>query len=171
MRDDPRSHGLWEASAPPPPATAPLAGDVAVEVAIVGGGFTGLSAALHLAEAGTSVALLEGVEIGFGGSGRNVGLVNAGLWVMPEALPAVLGEVHGPRLLDLLGQAPQAVFDLVARHGMDCQAEHAGTLHCAVGPKGLAEVAERARQWRARGADVELLDGAETARRSSRAPA
>ena len=165
MRDDPRSHGLWEASAPPPPATAPLAGDVTAEVAVVGGGFTGLSAALHLAEAGTSVALLEGVEIGFGGSGRNVGLVNAGLWVMPEALPAVLGDVHGPRLLDLLGHAPQAVFDLVARHGIDCQAEHAGTLHCGVGPKGLAEVAERARQWQARGAAVELLDAAETARR------
>ena len=165
MRDDPRSHGLWEASAPPPPATAPLAGDVSAEVAIVGGGFTGLSAALHLAEAGTSVALLEGVEIGFGGSGRNVGLVNAGLWVMPEAVPTVLGDLHGPRLLDLLGQAPQAVFDLVARHGIDCEAEHAGTLHCAVGPKGLAEVTERARQWQARGAAVDLLDAGETARR------
>lgn len=165
MRDDPRSHGLWEASAPPPPATTPLAGDHSADVAIVGGGFTGLSAALHLAEAGASVALLEGVEIGFGGSGRNVGLVNAGLWVMPEALPGALGEVHGRRLLDLLGGAPQAVFDLVARHGIDCQAVHAGTLHCAVGPKGLAEVAERARQWQAHGAPVTLLDAEETARR------
>ena len=165
MRDDPRSHGLWEASAPPPPATAPLAGPVSAEVAVVGGGFTGLSAALHLAEAGAAVALLEGVEIGFGGSGRNVGLVNAGLWVMPDEVPALLGEVYGPRLLDLLGAAPRAVFDLVARHGIDCQAEPAGTLHCAVGRKGLAEVTERARQWAARGAPVELLDATETARR------
>ena len=165
MRDDPRSHGLWEASAPPPPATAPLAGDLTADVAVVGGGFTGLSAALHLAEGGASVALLEGVEIGFGGSGRNVGLVNAGMWVMPDDLPAALGAEHGRRLLDLLGGAPRAVFDLVDRHGIDCEAERAGTLHCAVGPKGLAEVAERARQWQARGAPVEVLDAAETARR------
>ena len=165
MRDDPRSHGLWEASAPPPPATTALAGEVVADVAVVGGGFTGLSAALHLAEAGAAVALLEGVEIGFGGSGRNVGLVNAGMWVMPDDLPAALGAVHGGRLLELLGDAPQAVFDLVARHGIACQAERAGTLHCAVGPKGLAEIAERARQWQARGAPVAILDAAETARR------
>ncbi|MGI3902055.1 MAG: NAD(P)/FAD-dependent oxidoreductase [Janthinobacterium lividum] len=165
MRDDPRSHGLWEASAPPPPATWPLSGDVTADVAIVGGGFTGLSAALHLAEGGADVVLLEGVEIGFGGSGRNVGLVNAGLWVMPDALAGTLGDVYGPRLLALLGDGPRAVFDLVARHGMGCEIERAGTLHCAVGAEGLVEVTERARQWQARGASVDLLDAAETARR------
>ncbi len=165
MRDDPLSHGLWEASAPPPPVTAPLAGDVTADVAIVGGGFTGLSAALHLAEAGASVALLESVEIGFGGSGRNVGLVNAGLWVMPDTLAGSLGDVYGSRLLTLLGDAPRAVFDLVARHRMDCEIERAGTLHCAVGAEGLAEVTERARQWQARGAPVDLLDAAQTAQR------
>ena len=49
MRGALRSHGLWERSAPPAPETGPLAGDVEVDVAIVGGGYTGLSAALHLA--------------------------------------------------------------------------------------------------------------------------
>lgn len=165
MRDDPRSHGLWEASAPPAPDTAPLRSDLTADVVVVGGGFTGLSAALHLAEGGASVAVLEGVEVGFGGSGRNVGLVNAGLWVMPDELPAALGNVHGRRLLDALGAAPGVVFDLVEKHGMDCEVERAGTLHCAVGPKGLADVTERARQWRERGAPVALLDAAETARR------
>ncbi len=164
MKDDPRSHGLWERSAPPPPATAALAADIAADVAVIGAGFTGLSAALHLAEAGADVAVLEGVEIGFGGSGRNAGLVNAGLWVMPDELPAALGEVYGNRLLALLGEAPAAVFDLVARHSIPCEAERAGTLHCAAGTKGLAEVTERGRQWRARGAAVELIDAAETAR-------
>ena len=165
MRGDPSSHGLWERSAPPPPATAPLGQDLAVDVAIVGAGFTGLSAALHLAEAGVSVAVLEAVEIGFGGSGRNVGLVNAGMWVMPDDLPAALGEPHGRRLLDLLGNAPAAVFDLVARREIACEVARTGTLHCAVGPKGVAEIAERARQWQAHGARVELLDADETARR------
>ncbi|TCZ63302.1 NAD(P)/FAD-dependent oxidoreductase [Roseicella aquatilis] len=166
MQGDPRSHGLWERSAPPPPATAPLERDTEAEVAIIGAGFTGLSAALHLAQGGAAAVVLEGAEIGFGGSGRNVGLVNAGLWVMPEELPAVLGAPHGARLLDLLGDAPRAVFDLVERHGIDCEAERQGTLHCGVGRRGLRELEERARQWQARGAPVRLLDRAETARRT-----
>lgn len=48
--------------------------------------YTGLSTALHLAERGVDAVVLEAVEIGFGGAGRNVGLVNAGMWVMPEEL-------------------------------------------------------------------------------------
>ena len=165
MKGDPRSHGLWEQSAPPPPRTEALQGDVAADVAIVGGGFTGCSAALHLSEGGARVALLEAAEIGFGGSGRNVGLVNAGMWVMPDELPVALGERHGARLLTLLGDAPRVVFDLVARHGIDCEVERQGTLHCAVGRKGLAEIRERARQWQAHGAPVRLLDAAETQRK------
>ena len=165
MQGDPRSHGLWERSAPPPPATSPLAGEIEVDVAVVGAGFTGCSAALHLAEGGASVAVLEGAEIGFGGSGRNVGLVNAGMWVMPQDLPAALGQPHGERLLDLLGNAPAAVFELVERHGIACEPERQGTLHCAVGRAGLRELEERARQWQARGAPVELLDAAATAQR------
>ncbi len=164
MKGDPRSHGLWEQSAPPPPATPPLDHDTAVDVAVVGAGFTGLSAALHLAQGGARVAVLEAAEIGFGASGRNVGLVNAGMWVMPDALPGVLGPVHGARLLDLLGEAPAVVFDLVERHQIQCEPERRGTLHCAVGSTGLAELTERARQWRARGAPVHLLDAGETAR-------
>ncbi|MFT7757743.1 UNVERIFIED_CONTAM: FAD-dependent oxidoreductase, partial [Salmonella enterica subsp. enterica serovar Enteritidis] len=54
-----------------------MAGNISVDVAVIGAGFTGLSAALHLAETGTSVAVLDAVDIGYGGSGRNVGLVNA----------------------------------------------------------------------------------------------
>ena len=109
MQGDPRSHGLWERSAPPPPATAPLEHDAEAEVAVVGAGFAGLSAALHLAGGGASVAVLEGAEIGFGGSGRNVGLVNAGMWAMPDDLPAALGVTHGQRLLDLFGSIVPAL--------------------------------------------------------------
>jgi glycine/D-amino acid oxidase-like deaminating enzyme len=165
MNNDPRSHGLWERTSPPPPATHPLSQDARADVAIVGAGLTGLSAALHLAQGGARVVVLEAAEIGFGGSGRNVGLVNAGMWVMPDQLPAVLGDVYGPRLLDLLGNAPGVVFDLIARHAIACEATRSGTLHCAVGTGGLDELKERARQWQARGAPVRLLDAGETARK------
>ncbi len=162
MMGDSRSHGLWEASAPAAVSAVPLTGHIAVDAVIVGGGFTGLSAALHLAEAGASVAVLEAFEIGFGASGRNVGLVNAGMWMMPSLVSEKLGKIYGERLLDALGQAPAVVFELVERHGMDCQAVHEGTLHCAVGVSGLRQITERARQWRERGAPVELLDAART---------
>jgi glycine/D-amino acid oxidase-like deaminating enzyme len=163
MQNDPRSHGLWERTAPPAPETVPLAGDVKADVAVIGGGYTGLSTALHAARRGMKVVVLEGVEIGFGGSGRNVGLVNAGMWVMPDIVPATLGAEHGERLLGLLGDAPKAVFDLVAEYGIACELETSGTLHCAVGAAGLDEIRQRAAQWQRRGANVRLLDADETA--------
>ncbi|KMO33792.1 FAD-dependent oxidoreductase [Methylobacterium tarhaniae] len=163
MNNDPRSHGLWERTAPPAPDTQALRGDATADVAIVGAGYTGLSAALHLAQAGARVTVLEGEAIGFGGSGRNVGLVNAGLWVKPDLVPAALGPERGERLLALLGAAPRRVFDLIAEHRIPCEAQNTGTLHCAVGAKGLADLEDRARQWQARGAPVRLLDAAEAA--------
>src|SRR5690606_31806544 len=118
--------------------------------------FTGLSAALHLAEAGARVIVLEAEEMGYGGSGRNVGLVNAGMWAMPSVLINTLGKEYGSRLIEGLGGAPSLVFDLISRHGIACEARRAGTLHCAVGHAGLKEIAERARQWQALGAPVHL---------------
>lgn len=161
MLDDPKTHGLWEMTAPPAPQTFPLRGEAMVDVAVVGAGYTGLAAALALAGAGARVAVLEAVAPGFGGAGRNVGLVNAGLWLMPDAIVAALGPERGERLLALLGDAPRRVFDLIARHAIACEAEPAGTLHCAVGRAGHAEIAARAAQWQARGAPVRLLDAQE----------
>lgn len=165
MQNDPHSHGLWEKTAPAAPATGALAGDLKADAVVVSAGYTGLSAALHLAAAGASVVVLDAAEVGFGGSGRNVGLVNAGLWIMPDDMPAILGREHGERMLAALGEGPDVVFELIRRHGIDCEAEHAGTLHCAADAAGLKELGERERQWQARGAPVRLLDAAETAAR------
>jgi glycine/D-amino acid oxidase-like deaminating enzyme len=163
MQNDPRSHGLWELTSPAAPATDPLVGETKAHVVVVGGGYTGLSTTLHLAEGGADVVLLEAVEIGFGGAGRNVGLVNAGTWLMPSELPRLLGPVFGERLLNALGNAPQLVFELIERHQIQCDVERSGTLHCAVGERGLAELKQRVAQWTARGAPVRLLAAAETA--------
>lgn len=165
MLNNPRSHGLWEKSAPAAPVTPALKGDLAVDVVVVGGGFTGLSTALNLAERGTKVAVLEGVEIGFGGSGRNVGLVNAGMWVMPDDLPGVLGQKYGDRLLETLGNGPDMVFERISKHNIECEAIRTGTLHCGFGASGLRELENRAEQWQRRGAPVTLLNAEETARK------
>ena len=77
MLDNARSHGLWELTAPPAPETAELRGSIKVDTAIVGGGYTGLSAALHLAEGGAYVALLEAVESVLAGP------AGTSVWSMP----------------------------------------------------------------------------------------
>lgn len=166
MLNDPRTHGLWQRTAPPAPSTDPLREEIVADVVVIGAGYTGLSASLHLSEKGVSVVVLDAAGIGFGGAGRNVGLVNAGLWITPDAVNAALGRPYGERLLDLLGAAPQLVFDLVATHGIDCEATRAGTLHCGVGRAGFAQLEQRATQWLARSAPVQLLNEAETAART-----
>ncbi|MEA3197106.1 MAG: hypothetical protein QOF32_1158 [Gammaproteobacteria bacterium] len=155
--------GLWEDTAPSPPTTSAIREPVTVDVVVIGAGYTGLSAALHLALAGASVAVLESFDVGFGGSGRNVGLVNAGMWVSPDEVRATLGEVYGERLLQVLGDAPKLVFQLIDKYGIQCEPERQGTLHCAVGNGGLEDLERRAAQWQMRGAPVRLLSAAETA--------
>uniref|UniRef100_B0SVN5 FAD dependent oxidoreductase n=1 Tax=Caulobacter sp. (strain K31) TaxID=366602 RepID=B0SVN5_CAUSK len=164
MIEDRRSHGLWEVSAPPGPQTSPLMGSINADVVIIGAGYTGCSAALHLADGGARPVVVEACEIGFGGAGRNVGLVNAGLWVMPDAVPAAIGEDRGERLLTQLGDAPGLVFDLIEQHDIACEAIRTGTLHCAAGRDGASELAERAAQWRQRGVLVELIEGPQAAK-------
>jgi glycine/D-amino acid oxidase-like deaminating enzyme len=155
--------GLWEDTAPASPAAPVLRETLSVDVVVVGAGYTGLSAALHLALKGASVAVLESVDVGFGGSGRNVGLVNAGMWVSPDEVTATLGPRFGERLLRVLGEAPALVFELIDRYEIQCEPEHKGTLHCAVGNSGLKDLERRAAQWQARGVPVHLLSAAQTA--------
>ena len=164
MKDVSRTHGLWAASSPPGPAALPLGGELVADVVIVGGGFAGCSAAYHLARAGKAPVVIEAERVGFGAAGRNVGLVNAGLWVMPNDLLTTLDAPYGERLLEQLGDAPRLVFDLIEALDIECEATRTGTLHCAVGKKGWNEISERARQWLARSADVELLDAGAAAR-------
>lgn len=165
MQNDPLSHGLWEATAPPAPPTALLRGRVKADVAVVGCGYTGLSTALRVAEAGAKVVALEAVDVGFGGAGRNVGYVNAGMWVMPSEVPRVLGADYGERVLTLLGGGPAVVWDTIGKYSIDCDPVRNGTLHCAAGRSGVADNEERARQWGERGAPVRALSAAETAER------
>ena len=158
MELKPESHGLWAATAPPPPETSALNRSIEISVAIIGGGFTGISAALHSAEAGMTVALVEANEIGFGGSGRNAGLVNPGFWLPLPDMIKVLGKDMAERMINDLGQAPSVVFELAAKHGIKCEALNNGNLHMAHSPRGYADLVARCEDWSSRGAPVEMLD-------------
>ncbi|MDH4611818.1 FAD-binding oxidoreductase [Pseudomonas sp. BN102] len=155
-----RQECLWEYLTPELPESPVLHGEVKVDVCVIGAGFTGLSAALHLLEAGKRVCLLEAHTAGHGGSGRNVGLVNAGMWIPPDEIEAGLGRQAGERLNRTLGAAPSLVFSLVDRYDIDCQLRREGTLHMAHNARGQADLASRCEQWQRRGAPVELLTGA-----------
>jgi gamma-glutamylputrescine oxidase len=95
-------------------------GDTKADVAIVGGGYTGLSAALHLAERGIDVVLLEANRVGWGASGRNGGQIHSGQRRDVEWLEANLGVEHAKRLWALGEEAKALVRDLIARHAIDC---------------------------------------------------
>lgn len=155
---DDRTHiSLWDRSAEEDDLTSPFPGDVATDVAIVGGGFTGLSTALHGAERGLDCHVLEATHIGFGGSGRNAGLVNAGLWLPPQDVRKKLGDEKGGALVKVLGEAPEYVLSLIERHQIRAEATRTGTIHAAHSPKGFQELAARHAEWRRLGAPVDLL--------------
>jgi glycine/D-amino acid oxidase-like deaminating enzyme len=154
-------NSLWRASSPDAPVLAPLEGRVDVEVVIVGAGFTGLSAALHLAKFGISVAVVEAQEVGFGGSGRNVGLANAGVWLEPDQLDKTIGAEAGSVMYKALAAAPDFVYGLIQEYDIQCEPVRNGTLHAGVGKTGLAQLQRRYEQMKKRGAPVQLLDAAE----------
>lgn len=158
MEDKTLSHGLWDETAPTLQPFDSVHGEMKTDVAIIGGGYTGLSAALHLAEEGTDAMVLEAKHIGYGGAGRNVGLVNAGLWLMPSDVIAELGTDVGEELIRVLGKSPDLVFSLIEKHGIQCEAVHKGTLHCAHSKGGYRALQQREAQWQERGAPVTLLN-------------
>ncbi len=163
--------GYWEAHGGPDPAgLAPLAGDVAAEVAIVGGGYTGLSAAYHLArEHGIQAVVLEAGRIGWGASGRNGGFCGPGgtklgyatmasRWGIQEARRFFDAQLSGGRLVRSL--AADERFDLeIAGEGEHYVAHRPGRWHELENYKGTVQrlFGERWELWRKAEMEERLL--------------
>ncbi|MCM2561090.1 FAD-binding oxidoreductase [Lutimaribacter sp. EGI FJ00015] len=152
---------LWAASCTEEVPATRLSGEHGADLVVIGGGFTGCAAALEAAGQGARVIVLEAETVGHGGSGRNVGLVNAGLWLPPDQVEAKMGAEAGQRLNAALADGPAQVWEMVDRHAIACEATRAGTLHCAHTPKAMSELQARHRQQAARRAPVALLDAPE----------
>jgi len=157
---------LWAATAAPLAPSPPLTGPVRTEVAIVGAGYTGLSAALHLALAGRAVVVIDAAEVGDRASGRNGGQVIPGLKYDPDTLEALYGDRLGPKLVATVAAGPDLVFDLIRQQQIDCDAVRNGWLQLATSEAALKPLQQRVRQWQQRGAPAELLTKQQTQRLS-----
>lgn len=117
----PISPGLswYEDTAGPRPEYPALDGDRQADVVIIGGGFTGLSAATHLAKSGTNVVLIEAYRFGDGASGRNGGQLGTGQRAWAEELEGEYGFTRAKALFDLAEEAKAHLFDFAATHGID----------------------------------------------------
>jgi len=151
-------------AAPDLPPCPPLADRASVDVAVVGGGYTGLSAALHLAERGARTVVLDARSIGEGGSGRAFGQVVPYAKNDHRHTLARFGPQAGERLIDALGRGPDLVWELIRRHGIACEARRVGLVFGAHSSAAIGALEARSAFWSARGAPVELLDARAAAR-------
>jgi gamma-glutamylputrescine oxidase len=141
-----KPQGWYAESAGTAPERPSLAGRHTADICVIGAGYTGLSAALHAAETGARVIVLEAERVGFAASGRNGGQIHTGLRKEQSELERWLGQVHARDLWALSEEAKALVRALIARHRIACD------------PKsGLIIAAHDARAARALAADTEYL--------------
>ena len=165
--DPPRGYppSWYAATAEAPPEQPPLRGEAEADLCIVGGGFTGLAAALAAAEAGASVILLDARRVGWGASGRNGGQVGSGQRVDLSELERRFGPEEALALWRLGDAARDECRRLVEAHAPDAR-WRPGIAHLDYGAKGAAAAQREARHVAARtgGPEAEALDAAEAAR-------
>jgi glycine/D-amino acid oxidase-like deaminating enzyme len=150
---------LWHAVDRDPKKRPKLEDMLDADFAIIGGGFTGLSTALHAAEKGLSVVVLEAEIIAWGATGRNAGFVVPNFAKMdPDNIIAHLGPERGERLIQIAAGSADLVFDLIRRHRIDCDAQQSGWIQPAHSPAAFEKVKSRAEQWASRGRPAVILD-------------
>src|SRR4051795_5702910 len=138
---------LWVAVTPPAPDLPQLVGTAETDAIVIGAGFTGLSTALHLREAGVEVAILEAMEPGWGASGRNNGQVIPTLSRPdPEDIVARHGAA-GERFVALLRESASLLFDVARRYQIEAEQEQAGWVQPVHSPGRIKIAERRVRQW------------------------
>jgi len=152
----------FDSFAPPAPATQKLEGDRHAVVVIVGGGYTGLSTAVHLAERGIRSLVLEARDIGWGESSRSFGQIVPYLKHPPDHLARQLGPEVADRLVEATGRGPDLVFSVIEKYRIDCSAVRKGLIFGAHSPAGMRTLETRTAFWQKRGAPVEMFDAGGT---------
>ena len=157
-------NSLWGAVTPPGPELPRLEGSAEADVVIIGAGFTGLSTALHLREAGVDVAIVEAAEPGWGASGLNNGQVIPTLTRPdPEEIVAK-HRAAGERFVALLRDCASTLFDVARRYQIQAEQEQAGWIQPVHSPGRIKIAERRVRQWSKAGAPVEFLSREQVAK-------
>jgi gamma-glutamylputrescine oxidase len=139
LKDSAHIDSYYAASANPAPRFAHLAGETGVDVCVIGGGIAGCSTALHLAQRGYRVALLESHRIGWGASGRSGGQAITGFASGQQKLVQQVGFENARRMWDISIEGLHLLRELVGTHAIDCDL-HWGQMHVAVKERQRAEL-------------------------------
>ena len=142
----PHVESYYAATAHPAPVRPALQGRIEADVCVVGGGFTGVSTALNLAERGFDVVLLDAARIGWGASGRSGAQIVSAFAADMAKLRAWVGAEDAARLFAFAEEAKRLIADRVARHGIDCDLVW-GHFDAANKPRHLAELRELRDDW------------------------
>jgi glycine/D-amino acid oxidase-like deaminating enzyme len=160
IQGSPRLSPLWAHLVSKPPALSPFVPAEHYDCVVVGAGITGCSTALHLAEKGARVCVLDEAWPGAGTSGEANGQVMADLNLAPTIIMRLYGEARAERMLRASDAAPGLVFGLINRHGIACDVVQSGWIEGSPWRGSARSLEKRVASWRARGAPVELLDAA-----------
>ena len=156
---------LWMSTAVSPPETKILTQPLDTQVVVVGAGFAGLSAALHLRELGCEVVVLEAKEIGFGASGRNGGQVISGLKIDPHALVKKFGNETASQIFCATERSADLVFNLVKKYKLRCELKRTGLIYASENSSMLDKSRSRVEWLNNQGIGAEMLSASETASR------
>ncbi|SEN74022.1 gamma-glutamylputrescine oxidase [Loktanella fryxellensis] len=146
----------YAASANPSPDRPALRGDITADVCVVGAGYTGLSTALHLAEKGYSVVIVEGARVGWGASGRNGGQIVNGLNASLQTIQRRYGRDTATFVAGLVQEGGEIIRDRVATYGIQCDLKP-NNVFVGLTAAHMKELEVRQTLWRSYGIDNQVM--------------
>jgi glycine/D-amino acid oxidase-like deaminating enzyme len=149
---------LWRDTAPEAAGYAPLDASASADVVVIGGGLTGVSTALHIAQSGASVILLEADIVGGNASGRNGGQVVPGFKVPVSTIERKYGRDTAKKMAHLGYSTADYVFSLIDRLRIDCSPTRNGWIQTAFSEASRERLKALVKDMANSGADVEFLD-------------
>ena len=160
--DFPEQQSVWTATTRQVSPSQRLAGDLESDVAVIGAGFTGLRAALQLADSDASTVVLEAGDVGWGASGRSGGQVNPlPPFDTPSRLQRIVGADRFDGLVQTFLKSADELFSLVEASEIDCQARQNGWLRMLHDRRRIRAAAAEVEEWNAVGAEMRLVEGRE----------